>query len=62
MSCPYSPCPGKDLELVSERRPGQTLMKCPECQKYSVRSSRTGILYPLMDPEDATSLPSNRMR
>lgn len=60
-SCPYADCGSMNL-LVSQdgtqpRRSDHTLMKCSDCQGYSVRT-RPGLVFPLVDASDPDADPA----
>ena len=54
--CPYCAADNYDLTKTEVRRPGQSLMCCAGCSKWSVRMR--GAQYPLQAPIDKTSSPT----
>lgn len=58
--CPYCMADAFDATQTETRRPGQDLMLCTPCTKWSVRMR--GVQYPLQDPTDSGSSPSTTSR
>jgi hypothetical protein len=54
-NCPYCAAQNYDPTVSILRRPGQVVMKCRDCDQFSIRMKSTQ--YPLDDPLDPEAEP-----